>query len=75
VLALAPAFEPAVRRAVRATLRALASDPLTDDATRVDVVAMLCATEPVRALQPGRAGRDAASGMSGAGVRYLSVFR
>lgn len=41
VLAAAPAFEPAVRRAVRATLDALARDPSTDEATRADVAAML----------------------------------
>jgi len=41
VLAAAPAFEPAVRRAARATLDALARDPSTDEATRADVAAML----------------------------------
>jgi uncharacterized protein (DUF924 family) len=45
VLATALTLEPAVRCAVRATLHALASDPLTDEGTRADVVAMLTATD------------------------------
>jgi hypothetical protein len=49
VLATAPTLEPAVRRAVRATLHALAADPSTDEATRADVVALLSATGPVSA--------------------------
>lgn len=47
VLAKAPTLEPAVRRALRATLLALADDPSTDEATRADIGAMLFATAPV----------------------------
>ena len=46
VFAKAPVFEPAVRRALRATLLALADDPSTDEATRADIGAMLSATAP-----------------------------
>jgi hypothetical protein len=47
VLAGAPTFEPAVRRALRATLLAIADDPATDEAMRADIGAMLAATAPV----------------------------
>ena len=44
VVAQAPMLEPAVRRAIRTTLQALAEEPSVDPATRADVVAMLSAT-------------------------------
>lgn len=44
--AKAPTLDPVVRRAIRATLLALAEDPFTDEATRLDVAAMLTATAP-----------------------------
>lgn len=51
VLATAPTLEQAVRRAVRATLHAIAADPSTDEATRADVVALLSATGQLEARQ------------------------
>jgi hypothetical protein len=47
VLAKASTLEPAVHRAIRATLLALSDDPSTDEATRADLVALLSATAPV----------------------------
>jgi hypothetical protein len=44
VLAEEPRLKPSVRRALRATLYALAEDPSTDEATRADVLAMLSVT-------------------------------
>jgi hypothetical protein len=44
VLATASTLHPAARRAVRATLHSLASDPSTDPAILADVVALLAAT-------------------------------
>ncbi len=55
VLARAPTLQPAARRALRATLRALADDPSIDDTTRLDVIAMLTATAPI--VSGGRAQR------------------
>jgi hypothetical protein len=47
VYAKAPTLDAAARRAVRATLHALANDPSTDEVTRADAVAMLSATAPL----------------------------
>jgi len=54
VLAKASTLEPAVRRAVRATLLALSDDPSTDEATRADLAALLSATTPVASGQAQR---------------------
>ncbi|MGZ4391502.1 MAG: hypothetical protein ACXVRK_05185 [Gaiellaceae bacterium] len=72
VFAEAPTFEPAVRRAVRATLQALADDPSTDEATRADAVAMLSVTGPFPARLGLPSGRSPTSKGNGrVGLRGL----
>jgi hypothetical protein len=60
VFAAAPTLEPAARCAVRATLHALACDPLTDEGTRADAAAMLTAIDRSPRLRASRAELSAA---------------